>query len=76
MLLSSKKPGASVKLADFGLAVETEKKKHYYGECLFFKFLTQHEPIDFLKVMTRERERERERVEGILYNIIHVYTVH
>ncbi|XP_003383392.1 PREDICTED: calcium/calmodulin-dependent protein kinase type II delta chain-like [Amphimedon queenslandica] len=31
LLLSSKKPGASVKLADFGLAVETEKKKHYYG---------------------------------------------
>jgi calcium/calmodulin-dependent protein kinase (CaM kinase) II len=31
LLLSSNSPGAVVKLADFGLAVEAVEKKHYYG---------------------------------------------
>ena len=31
LLLASKEPGASVKLADFGLAVEAMDGKHYYG---------------------------------------------
>lgn len=31
LLLSSKTPGAAVKLADFGLAVESMDGKHYYG---------------------------------------------
>ena len=32
LLLASKKHGAGVKLADFGLAVEAMDGKHYYGE--------------------------------------------
>ena len=32
LLLASKEPGASVKLADFGLAVEAMDGKHYYGQ--------------------------------------------
>ena len=32
LLLASKTKGASVKLADFGLAVEAMDGKHYYGE--------------------------------------------
>ena len=32
LLLASKAPGASVKLADFGLAVEAMDGKHYYGK--------------------------------------------
>lgn len=31
LLLASKEKGASVKLADFGLAVEAMDGKHYYG---------------------------------------------
>ena len=31
LLLASKRKGASVKLADFGLAVECMDGKHYYG---------------------------------------------
>ena len=34
LLLASKEKGASVKLADFGLAVEAMDGKHYYGESL------------------------------------------
>lgn len=34
LLLASKEKGASVKLADFGLAVEAMDGKHYYGEFL------------------------------------------
>ena len=34
LLLASKEPGASVKLADFGLAVEAMDGKHFYGESL------------------------------------------
>ena len=36
LLLASKTPGASVKLADFGLAVEAMDGKHYYGQPLTF----------------------------------------
>lgn len=32
LLLASKEPGAAVKLADFGLAVEAMDGKHYYGQ--------------------------------------------
>jgi len=32
LLLASRVPGASVKLADFGLAVEAMDGKHYYGK--------------------------------------------
>lgn len=35
LLLESKVPGSKVKLADFGLAVECEKKhKEYFGVCV------------------------------------------
>lgn len=34
LLLASKEPGASVKLADFGLAVEAMDGKHFYGQSL------------------------------------------
>ena len=36
LLLASKEPGASVKLADFGLAVEAMDGKHYYGKPVFW----------------------------------------
>ena len=45
LLLASKEPGASVKLADFGLAVEAMDGKHYYGQPPLHCALSLRSPV-------------------------------
>ena len=47
-MLASKHKGASVKLADFGLAVEAMDGKHYYGTYWQIRFILYYRAVVFV----------------------------